>query len=92
MLQSDRRIIADGIFSDVDLGEDTIEDMEGWETTSGGTETKPNEWTRTVYLVDTENEDGPTVKSQFVVAFYPNSVQVKEVLLGNRALKVPAPY
>ena len=92
-LHYDRRIIVDAIFQDVEFP-DMVNVLEtsGWEHTEGGTENNPVAWNRPLYLEDTENPDGDTVSATFTVIFYPNSVQVKEVLLNNTTLKVPAPY
>jgi len=95
MIMDDRRIVSDAIFEQCDLPEGcVIEAFNGWETVHayGMMETKVNTWKREVYLENTEDENGPTKLAVFQVVFYPNSVQVKEVMIGNDTIKVPAPY
>ena len=93
-LMSDRAIIADNIFEQCTLPEGmVIEAFNGWETTYGpAVEKTVNVWKRDVYLENQEDEGGPTIHHLFQVWFYPNSVQVKEVVLGQYTIKVPAPY
>jgi len=92
-LHTDRGIIAEAIFQDVEFPDGvTIEETSGWEHTETGNERTPAAWNRPLYLENTENPEGDTTTATFTVLFYPNSVQVKEVLLDNMTLKVPAPY
>jgi hypothetical protein len=92
-LMSDRAIIADNIFEQCILPKGmVIESFSGWETMHGpAVETTVNVWKRDVYLENTEDDGGPTFHALFQIWFYPNSVQVKEVMIGNDTIKVPAP-
>lgn len=92
-IHSDRRIIAENIYNDVELPENVIvESTSGWEHAEGGTERNTVSWRRVLYIQNESNPDLPTYPMILSVTFYPNSVEVESVFIGSTQLKVPAPY
>jgi hypothetical protein len=92
-IHSDRRIIADNIYNDMEIPDSiVIESTSGWEHNEGGNEKHSQSWCRVLYVQNPENEDLPTFPMLLSVTFYPNSVEVESVFIGDTRIKVPAPY
>ena len=59
-----RNEAADREWLDYDFSDNVVEDTNGWQYTTPGTE-----MTRVIFLKNTENPDGDSVKANFTVVF-----------------------